>query len=70
MTLINRLINEAKGGAEVLWINSNQVEAIVEHCLACSPMMSTEENRARIRDELLSGKLLLLDVPIRIRGHQ
>lgn len=70
MALVNRLIREARNGATVLEINPNQVGTIVEHCLACSPGRPTLKRREEVMDAIRAGELLLLGVPVRVRGME
>jgi len=65
MSLINRLIYEAKNGATVLNIKPNEVRKVAEHCRGC---MMNQIPVEHIEGSIRRGSVKLLDVPIRVLG--
>lgn len=65
MTLVNRLIREAKNGATGLTIRPQDVRTIAAHCAGCSPWPVSEEEVRRV---ILDGGLRMLGVPVRVLG--
>jgi hypothetical protein len=65
MSLINRLIHEAKLGATVLNIKPNEVRKVAEHCRACMLDAAPVET---IEGIIRRGQLKLCDVPVKVLG--
>lgn len=67
MTLVNRLIRQAKDGAEVLVVRDDQVRTIAAHAhalMAC--------NRPTIEDieaEIREGRALMCGIPLCVRNN-
>lgn len=65
MSLINRLIHEAKLGATVLNIKPNEVRKVAEHCRGCTAHRVPVEE---IEGHIKRGQVKLLNVPLRVLG--
>lgn len=68
MSLVNRLIKEAKQKPECVWINANQVGTVVEHCLATIACYGGIISREKLYEVVRAGEVSLAGVPIRVRG--
>lgn len=72
MTFINTLIKQAKAEPKPaeLTIRPAQVNAMSNHIMGCSRalLVDSETNRLFIQNQLLLGRIKLLDVPIRVVG--
>lgn len=68
MTALNRIIREIKyGGATEVFIRSNEVRTIAEHCRLTmyNHAMSTDEFEKMIR----AGEMRCLGVPVKVLGN-
>lgn len=65
MTLINRLIREARDGATVLDIRLRDVGPVAEHMRVIRYKMPNVE---LCRDAILAGEVLFWGVPLRVLG--
>ena len=74
MTIVNRLIAEAKHGAAQLTINARQVRPLAEHMHACFSAYESAGLTDRtptvdhIADEIRAGRAKVLDVPVNVVG--
>jgi kynurenine formamidase len=65
MTLVNRLIKEARDNPECLRINAGQVREIAAH--AHSLMMTTNRPTIEeIEDQIRAGKMQMCGIPVRV----
>jgi len=65
MTLINRLIKEAKANPDFLEINAGQVRTVASH--AHSLMMTTDKLTIEQLEEMIrSGKFWMSGIPLRV----
>ncbi len=67
MTLVNRLIKEARGSPDYLDINLGQVRQIAAH--AHSLMMTTKRpSIEELEEQIKAGKMRMCGIPVRVLG--
>lgn len=65
MTLVNRLIKEARSNPEYLKINNGQVRQIAAHCH--SLMMTTNRPSVEeIEERIRAGKMYMCNLPVKV----
>ncbi|SHJ70991.1 hypothetical protein SAMN05444159_1286 [Bradyrhizobium lablabi] len=67
MTLVNRMIMEAKAGATELKIRPADVNKVALHIRGCA---NPQQDIETIKKYLLGGEVKMLDVPIRVIGQK
>ena len=65
MSLINRLIHDAKLGATVLNIKPNELRRVAEHCRACMMDAGPVE---QIERAIKRGQVRMAGVPLKVLG--